>query len=67
MSRPIPAPYPVHGQLPESELPVYSVCPHCKRPTMAHRFRTDEFVNETYYCSEHGPIKPMRSAKKPAP
>lgn len=62
MSLPIPAPYPVQGQPPKSERPVYLVCPKCKRPETTHRFRTGDFVNETYYCSEHGNITPMRSA-----
>lgn len=41
---------------------MYLVCPKCKRPATGHRFRTGNFVNETYYCPEHGNITPMRSA-----
>lgn len=62
MSLPIPAPYPVQGQPPKSERPVYLVCPTCKRPATTHRFHTGEFVNETHHCLEHGNITPVRSA-----
>lgn len=45
------------------ELPQLVVCPHCKREVTAHLFMTEEFVNSTYVCIEHGDIPvPMRSA-----
>jgi hypothetical protein len=62
MNLPIRAPYPVQGQPPKSERPVYLVCPKCKRSATVHRFHTGEFVNETHHCLEHGNITPMRSA-----
>lgn len=45
------------------ELPQLVVCPYCKRKVTAHLFKTEEFVNSTYVCIEHGDIPvPMRSA-----
>lgn len=48
--------------LPPASIPARDVCPHCKRPLAAHRFRTGDFVNEAHACIEHGDVVPMKSA-----
>lgn len=44
-------------------LPNWVVCPYCKRKVTSYLFKTEEFVNSTYVCIEHGDVPvPMRSA-----
>jgi hypothetical protein len=46
--------------MPETR-PIYTVCPHCKRPIIALR------EQQRARCREHGIVVPMRSAVANAP
>ena len=45
-----------------SDLPVYDVCPECKRETPMFLETRDGKVFEVYRCPMHGYVVPMRSA-----
>ena len=45
-----------------SALPVYDVCPHCKRETPMFLETRDGKAHEVYRCPMHGDVVPMRSA-----
>ncbi len=62
MTTPNPALTVVEQHRPPEAVPIYRVCPHCKRQVFVFAFRTGEYVNETFTCVEHGDITPIRSA-----
>lgn len=58
-----PAPYVYRGPVraPES-LPVYPVCPHCKRELAVHQVGCGGYsINVHAPCPEHGKVSPIPS------
>lgn len=50
------------AQIPDAGLPVYPVCPHCKRELAVHRVGCGGYsINVHAPCPEHGKVSPIPS------